>query len=60
MNENEWLDINEDWCGVEHLFRFEPDLVHGGAYLQDEKGRTWQIRTCAICGMRQKRAVDST
>ena len=55
-----WERINEDaYCWTEtHLFRYEPSVVGGGAWLKDHLGNNWAIRTCAICGERERRQVD--
>lgn len=38
-----------------HLFRYDPDPDLGGTYFVDQAGDRWSLRTCAVCGVREKR-----
>lgn len=56
MTETGWETVEPSaFCWEQtHLFRYEPDPVNGGAWLKDSEGNNWALRTCALCGERQR------
>ena len=56
---SDWTPIGECLFPGDHLWRYEPDLVNGGSYLLDSSEGRWVIRTCAICGERERRKLPA-